>query len=104
VWKLYGKYGGPKKLIGDQAQVFPIFSTRPPCHFWCKERKSPNPTHFGCWIRTEGQYQVVMAATTSYGLRLGRSWTLRKAYKVYFHRIRTHVHIFIEEAAIADLI
>jgi hypothetical protein len=54
VWKLHGKHGGPKKLIGNQAQVLPMFSTRPPHHFWCKKRKSPNPTRFGCRIRTAG--------------------------------------------------
>jgi hypothetical protein len=48
------KHGGPKKLIGDQAQISPMFSTRPPRHFWCKERKSPNQIRFGCWIRTAG--------------------------------------------------
>jgi hypothetical protein len=52
--KLHEKHGGLKKLIGDQAQVFPMFSNRLPRHFWCKQRKSPNPTHFGCWIRTAG--------------------------------------------------
>jgi hypothetical protein len=62
-----------------------MFSTRPPSHFGCKERKSPNPTHFGCWIRAAGQNQVVVASTTSYGLRLVSSWTSRKAYKVYFY-------------------
>jgi hypothetical protein len=62
-----------------------MFSTRPPRHFWCKKRKSPNPTRFGYWIRTAGQNQVVTVATTLYWFWLGSSWTSRKAYKVYFH-------------------
>jgi hypothetical protein len=33
VLNTYGRYGGPKKLIGDQVQVFPTSSTRPPRHF-----------------------------------------------------------------------
>ena len=37
------------------------------------------------WIRTAGKRQLVMAATTSYGLGLGRSRTSWKAYQVYFH-------------------
>jgi hypothetical protein len=88
-WKIWRT----KEIDWGPSQVFPMLSTRPPHHFWCEERKSPNPTRFGCWIRTAfgcwiqtaGQNQVVTAATTSYGLRFGSSWTLRKAYKVYFH-------------------
>jgi hypothetical protein len=57
-----------KKLIGDQAQVSPMFSTRSPYHFWCKERKSPNPTRFERWTQTARQNQIVTAATTSYGI------------------------------------
>ena len=49
-----------------------------------KETKSPSPTRFGCWIRTAEQHQLVMAATTSYGLRFGRANTFWKAYQVYF--------------------
>ena len=49
-----------------------------------KETKSPSPTRFGCWIRTAEQHQLVMAATTSYGLRFGRANTSWKAYQVYF--------------------
>jgi len=37
------------------------------------------------WIRTAGKRQLVMAATTSYGLELGCSRTSWKAYQVYFH-------------------
>jgi hypothetical protein len=104
VWKLHGKHGGPKKLIGDQAQVFPMFPTRPPRHFWYKERKSPNPTCFECWIQTAGQSQVVTAATTSYRLRLGVLGLHGKLIKSTFIWIWTHVHIFFEAAAISDLL
>jgi hypothetical protein len=62
------------------------------------------PTRFRCWIRTTGQNQVVTAATTSYGLRLGGSWTSQKAYKVYFHMDPDPCHIFSEKAAIIDLL
>src|SRR5438105_3386678 len=48
-----------------------------------KETKSPSPTRFGSWIRTAEQHQLVMAATTSYGLRLERGRTLQKALEVY---------------------
>ena len=53
-------------------------------HFWCKELKSPSPTRFGCWIRTEGQTRLVTAATISSEHRFGRSSTSWKAYQVYF--------------------
>jgi hypothetical protein len=33
-------------LIGDQVQLFPTPSTRPPRHFWPKERMRSNPTRF----------------------------------------------------------
>ena len=36
------------------------------------------------WIRTAGQQQLVMAATTSYELRFGLASTSWKAYQVYF--------------------
>jgi hypothetical protein len=36
-------------------------------------KEESNPTRFGYWIRTTGQNQVVTAAMTSYGLRLGSS-------------------------------
>jgi hypothetical protein len=54
VLKTPGRHGEPKKLIGDQFNIFPMLSIRPPRHFWCKERKSSNPTCFGCWIQTVG--------------------------------------------------
>jgi hypothetical protein len=31
----------------DQVQIFLMSSTKPPHHFWLKERKSPSPTRFG---------------------------------------------------------
>jgi hypothetical protein len=82
----YGRYGWPKKLIGDHFHIFPMFSTKPPRHFWCKERKSPNPTCLGCWIWIAGHNQVVTAATTSYELPLERYSTSWKAYQVYFFK------------------
>jgi len=49
-----------------------------------KERFESN-TFWKGWILTAGKRQLVMAATTSYGLGLGRSRTSWKAYQVYFH-------------------
>ena len=48
----HGRHGGPKKLIGDQVQVFLTSSTRPPRHFGPKDGKRSSPTRFGGWIRT----------------------------------------------------
>jgi hypothetical protein len=80
----YGKNERLMKLIGDQVQIFLMSSTKPPRHFWLKERKSPSPTRFGRWIRTAEQSQLPTVATTSYGLQLGRYRTFWKAYQVYF--------------------
>lgn len=33
VLNVYGKHEGPKKLIGDEVQVFSVSSTTPPRHF-----------------------------------------------------------------------
>ena len=48
----HGRHGGPKKLTGDQVQVFLTSSTRPPRHFGPKDGKRSSPTRFGGWIRT----------------------------------------------------
>jgi hypothetical protein len=80
----YGKHRRLVKLIGDQIQVFQTSSTRPPRHFWAKERNSPSPTRFGSGIRTAKQSYLATATTASYGLRLVCSSTSWKAYKVYF--------------------
>src|SRR5688572_3903472 len=37
------------------------------------------------WIRTPGQYQLVMVTTVAYGHGLGRSSASRICYEVYFH-------------------
>jgi hypothetical protein len=73
VLNTHGRHGGPKKLIGDQVQVFHTSSTRPPRHFWPKDGKRSRPTRFGCCIRTAWLGKVATDAATSYGLRLGRS-------------------------------
>jgi hypothetical protein len=73
VLNTHGRHGGPKKLIGDQVQVFHTSSTRPPRHFWPKDRKRSRPTRFGRWIRTARLGKVATDATTSYEIRLGRS-------------------------------
>ena len=59
----------------DQAQVFLMSSTRPPHHFWPKERKGPNPTFFGCCIKTAEQHQLATVTMASYGIRMGHSST-----------------------------
>jgi hypothetical protein len=69
----HGRYGGPKKLIGDQVQVFPTSSTRPPRHLWRKDGKRSRGTRFGRWFRTAWLSQLATDATNSYGVRLGRS-------------------------------
>jgi hypothetical protein len=73
VLNTHGRHGGPKRLIGDEVQVFPMSSTRHPCHFWPRDGKRSRPTRFGCWIRTAWLDQLATVATTSYGLGLGRS-------------------------------
>ena len=82
----HGRYGGPKKLIGDQVQVFLTSSTRPPRHFGPKDGKRSSPTRFGGWIRTAEKHRLVMDATVAYGLGLGHSSTSWKAYEIYFQK------------------
>jgi hypothetical protein len=69
----HGRYGGSKKLIGDQVQVFPTSPTRPPRLLWPKDGKRSRGTRFGRWFRTAWLGQLATDATTSYGVRLGRS-------------------------------
>jgi hypothetical protein len=45
---------------------------------------SKGKRHRAGWIRTAGQTRLVTAATTSSGLRFGRSSTFSKAYQIYF--------------------
>jgi hypothetical protein len=45
---------------------------------------SKGKRHRAGWIRTAGQTQLVMAATTLSGLCFGRSCTFWKAYQIYF--------------------
>jgi hypothetical protein len=45
---------------------------------------SKGKKHRAGWIRTAGQTRFVMAATTSSGLRFGRSSTSWKVYQIYF--------------------
>jgi hypothetical protein len=45
---------------------------------------SKGKRHRAGWIRTTEQTRLVMAATTSSGLRFGRSSTSWKAYQIYF--------------------
>ena len=91
----HGRHGGPKKLIGDQVQVFLTSSTRPPRHFGPKDGKRSSPTRFGGWIRTAEKHRLVMDATVAYGLGLDRSSTSWKAYQVYFPTDPTsHPHLF----------
>jgi hypothetical protein len=62
-----------KEFDWGQVQVFHTSSTRPPRHFWPKDGKRSRPTHFGRWFRTARLGKVATDATSSYGLRLGRS-------------------------------
>jgi hypothetical protein len=45
---------------------------------------SKGKRHRAGWIRTAGQTRLVMAVTTSYRLRFGRSNTSWKSYQIYF--------------------
>jgi hypothetical protein len=47
VLNTHGRHEGSKRFIRDQVQVFHTFSTRPPRHFWAKDRKRSNPIGFG---------------------------------------------------------
>jgi hypothetical protein len=69
----HGRYGGSNKLIGDQVQVFPTSSTRPPRHLLPKDGKRSRGTRVGRWFRTAWLGQLATDATTSYGVHLRRS-------------------------------
>ena len=48
-------------------------------------KKEIQSNTFWCWIRTTVLAQLATTATTSSGLRFGRSSTLWNPYEVYFH-------------------
>jgi hypothetical protein len=66
VLNTHGRNRGPKRLIGDQVQVFPTPSTRPSCHFWLKDGKKSRQTHFERWIRTATHHHLVTDATGAF--------------------------------------
>jgi len=47
-------------------------------------KKESSPTYSGSSIRTAELFQLTIVATASYGIQLGHSGTLWKAYQVYF--------------------
>ena len=86
VLNAHGRHGGPKKLIGDHVQVFPNVLHQAITSILAQGKKEIKSNTFQCWIRTAGQWQLVTDATTSYGLRFGRSSTSWKTYEIYFQK------------------
>ena len=92
------------KLIGDQVQVFLMSSTKPPCHFWLKERK--------CQVQhiLDVQFgpQNCPNLQQSPRLHMKSNWDVLALYgkmmKSIFERIQPHPHIFSEPATIVVLL
>ena len=92
------------KLVGDQVQIFLMSSTKPPRHFWLKERKS-QVQHI---LDVQFGPQNCPNLQQSPRLHTESNWDVLalcgKVIKYIFKWIPPHPHIFFEPAAVIVLL